>query len=51
MPEHQLARKGETPIRVDAAPLDAFNLARGYWEAKDQKGTLLQQPIEQLASP
>jgi hypothetical protein len=25
---------------VDAAVLDAFNLPRGYWEAKDEKDDL-----------
>jgi predicted helicase len=41
VPEYQLARKGQSPIRIDAALLDSFNLPRGYWEAKDEKDTLV----------
>jgi predicted helicase len=40
VPEYQIARKGQSPIRTDAALLDAFNLPRGYWEAKDTKDSL-----------
>jgi hypothetical protein len=28
--EYQIARSGKSPLRVDAAVLDAFNLPRGY---------------------
>ena len=38
--EYQIARSGKSPLRVDAALLDAFNLPRGYWEAKDEKDDL-----------
>jgi hypothetical protein len=38
--EYQIARTGKSPLRVDAAILDAFNLPRGYWEAKDEKDDL-----------
>jgi len=38
--EYQIARPGKSPLRVDAAVLDAFNLPRGYWEAKDEKDDL-----------
>jgi predicted helicase len=38
--EYQIARSGKSPLRVDAAILDAFNLPRGYWEAKDEKDDL-----------
>jgi len=38
--EYQIARSGKSPLRVDAAVLDAFNLPRGYWEAKDEKDDL-----------
>jgi hypothetical protein len=38
--EYQIARQGKSPLRVDAAVLDAFNLPRGYWEAKDSKDDL-----------
>ena len=40
VPEYQIARTGKNPLRVDAAVLDAFNLPRGYWEAKDEKDDL-----------
>jgi hypothetical protein len=38
--EYQLQRSGKNPLRVDPALLDAFNLPRGYWEAKDEKEEL-----------
>lgn len=38
--EYQIIRNGKQPLRVDAALLDAFNLPRGYWEAKDEKDSL-----------
>jgi predicted helicase len=40
VPEYQIARKGQHPIRADAGLIDAFNLPRGYWEAKDSKDDL-----------
>ena len=40
VPEYQLSRTGKHPLRADAALLDAFNLPRGYWEAKDDKDDL-----------
>ena len=40
VPEYQIKRKGQNPIRIDGALLDAFNLPRGYWEAKDPKDDL-----------
>jgi hypothetical protein len=40
IPEYQIARKGQHPIRADAGLIDAFNLPRGYWEAKDSKDDL-----------
>jgi|SRR5579884_3338581 len=40
VPEYPITRKGQHPLRVDAALLDAFNLPRGYWEAKDSKDDL-----------
>lgn len=43
VPEYQVARKGQSPIRIDAALLDAFNLPRGYWEAKDEKDSLMEE--------
>jgi len=38
--EYQIVRTGKSPLRADAAVLDAFNLPRGYWEAKDEKDNL-----------
>jgi len=40
VPEYPIPRKDGRPLSVDAALLDAFNLPRGYWEAKDTKDTL-----------
>ena len=40
VPEYPIARKGQHPIRIDAAMIDTFNLPRGYWEAKDSKDDL-----------
>jgi predicted helicase len=38
--EYQIPRTGKSPLRVDAAVLDAFKIPRGYWEAKDEKDEL-----------
>jgi predicted helicase len=38
--EYPIPRTGRNPLKVDAAVLDAFNLPRGYWEAKDEKDDL-----------
>jgi hypothetical protein len=40
VPEYPIPRKDGRPLSVDGALLDAFNLPRGYWEAKDTKDTL-----------
>lgn len=40
VPEYPIPRKNGHPLSVDAAVLDAFNLPRGYWEAKDEKDSL-----------
>jgi hypothetical protein len=40
VPEYQITRTGKSPLRVDAALLDAFNLPRAYWEAKDENDDL-----------
>jgi hypothetical protein len=47
--EYQIARSGKQPLRVDAALLDAFNLPRGYWEAKDEKDDLRAEMNRKLA--
>ena len=38
--EYPIPRSGRNPLKVDAAVLDAFNLPRGYREAKDEKDDL-----------
>ena len=39
--EYPIPRSGRNPLKVkDAAVLNAFNLPRGYWEAKDEKDDL-----------
>jgi hypothetical protein len=43
VPEYQVTRRGQSPLRIDAALLDSFNLPRGYWEAKDEKDTLVRE--------
>lgn len=40
VPEYPITRKGQHPLRIDAAILDAFKIPRGYWEAKDSKDDL-----------
>ena len=40
VPEYSIPRKDRNPASVDGALLDAFNLPRGYWEAKDEKDSL-----------
>jgi predicted helicase len=40
VPEYSIPRKDRNPLSVDGALLDAFNLPRGYWEAKDEKDSL-----------
>ncbi len=40
VPEYSIHRKDRHPLSVDGALLDAFNLPRGYWEAKDEKDSL-----------
>jgi len=39
-PEYSIPRKDRNPLSVDGALLDAFNLPRGYWEAKDEHDSL-----------
>src|SRR6185437_170938 len=40
VPEYSIPRKGRNPLSVDGALVDAFNLPRGYWEAKDEDDSL-----------
>ena len=48
--EYQITRSGKSPLRVDAAILDAFNLPRGYWEAKDEKDDLHAEMTKKFAA-
>lgn len=40
VPEYSIPRKDRNPASIDGALLDAFNIPRGYWEAKDEKDSL-----------
>ncbi len=40
VPEYSFPRKDRNPASIDGAILDAFNIPRGYWEAKDEKDSL-----------
>ena len=40
VPEHALNPRGSKRVVVDGALLDAFHLAHGYWEAKDEDDDL-----------
>lgn len=40
VPEYTFVRKDRNPASIDGAILDAFNIPRGYWEAKDEKDSL-----------
>ena len=48
--EYQIIRNGKPPLRVDAALLDAFNLPRGYWEAKDEKDELREEMNKKIVA-
>jgi hypothetical protein len=40
VPEYPISRTGKSPLRVDGGLIDAFNLPRAWWEAKDAKDSL-----------
>jgi hypothetical protein len=40
VPEYPIASGKKTTLRVDGALIDAFNLPRAWWEAKDTKDSL-----------
>jgi hypothetical protein len=44
-----ITRTGRNPLKVDAAILHAFNLPRGYWEAKDEKDDLMAEMNKKFA--
>ena len=47
--EYPIPRTCRNPLKVDAALLDAFNLPRGYWEAKDEKDDLTSEMNKKFA--
>jgi predicted helicase len=49
VPEFPIPRAGRNSAKVDAAVLDAFNIPRGYWEAKDTKDDLLAEMNKKFA--
>jgi hypothetical protein len=40
VPEYPISRTGKSPLRVDGGLIDAFNIPRAWWEAKDTKDSL-----------
>lgn len=48
--EYAITRPGKPPLKVDAALLDAFNLPRAYWEAKDEKDDLREEMNKKIGS-
>jgi hypothetical protein len=40
VPEWEIKRPKQRSVRVDGALVDAFRLAHGYWEAKDEQDDL-----------
>lgn len=40
VPEWEIKRQKQRPLRVDGALIDTFRLAHGYWEAKDEHDDL-----------
>ncbi len=48
VPEYSIPRKDRNPASIDGALLDAFNLPRGYWEAKDEKDSPAAEMKEKL---
>ncbi|HEO66360.1 MAG TPA: hypothetical protein ENI73_10905 [Spirochaetes bacterium] len=36
IPEYPFKRNKQRPLRIDGALIDAFKLAHGFWEAKDE---------------
>jgi hypothetical protein len=40
VPEYPIRRPNQNPLKVDGATIDTFRLARGFWEAKDERDDL-----------
>jgi predicted helicase len=49
VPEWEIKRPKQKPVRVDGAIVDAFRLAHGYWEAKDEKDDLAKEVKKKFA--
>ena len=49
VPEWEIKRPKQRPVRVDGAMVDAFRLAHGYWEAKDERDDLQKEVKKKFA--
>jgi predicted helicase len=49
VPEWEIKRPKQRPVRVDGALVDAFRLAHGYWEAKDEHDDLAKEVKKKFA--
>jgi hypothetical protein len=49
VPEWEIKRPKLRPVRVDGALVDAFRLAHGYWEAKDEHDDLAKEVKKKFA--
>ena len=49
VPEWEIKRAKQRSVRVDGALVDAFRLAHGYWEAKDEKDDLAKEVKKKFA--
>jgi hypothetical protein len=49
VPEFEIKRPKQRPVRVDGAMVDAFRLPHGYWEAKDEHDDLQKEAKKKFA--
>jgi predicted helicase len=49
VPEWEFKRPKQRPVRIDGAMVDAFRLAHGYWEAKDEHDDLQKEVKKKFA--
>src|SRR6185503_16226745 len=49
VPEWEIKRPKQRPVRIDGATVDAFRLAHGYWEAKDEHDDLQKEVKKKFA--
>ncbi|MEN3333653.1 MAG: hypothetical protein V7641_3018 [Blastocatellia bacterium] len=49
VPEWEVKRPKQRSVRVDGALVDAFRLAHGYWEAKDERDDLAKEVKKKFA--